>query len=264
METTRQLVSLINGIKLGKEQAHLAELDTTTFMISALLDDGVIDLKKYLISLAKRKPWIIQSPKFVSEEMRSVLKGREKEKDDYDEYDEYDEEKDEAMITTPIEEGDISPSHSHSLSSDNRKTGPPPFHLPVRLDEYQSTVSDLDIDQRVEEIVLENVLNNAHEEIPYIVDIECQGVHYVNDKKKAIRIDVDLWVDTNQQQKILVGKKGRTMLAIRDNSCDTLEKIFTKRVFLVLHIKKRMKGGKQKDPQDLQYGMSTVKVNNED
>ena len=46
--------------------------------------------------------------------------------------------------------------------------------------------------------------------------------------------------------------------------CDTLEKIFTKRVFLVLHIKKRMKGGKQKDPQDLQYGMSTVKVNNED
>jgi GTP-binding protein Era len=59
LETTRTLVSIINGIKLGPGKQHLAILDTTTFMISATKNDGVIDIKNYLVSIAEFKPWII-------------------------------------------------------------------------------------------------------------------------------------------------------------------------------------------------------------
>ena len=40
LDLTHQLVSLINGVKLGPGKAHLAKLDTTTFMISAIQNDG--------------------------------------------------------------------------------------------------------------------------------------------------------------------------------------------------------------------------------
>ena len=44
---------------IGPERAHEAALDTTTFMISAMENDGVVDIKNYLLSLAVCKPWII-------------------------------------------------------------------------------------------------------------------------------------------------------------------------------------------------------------
>lgn len=61
LEITRELVSLINGIKLKKEDMDKAELDTTTFMISGLKNDGVLDIKNYLISIADIKAWTIPS-----------------------------------------------------------------------------------------------------------------------------------------------------------------------------------------------------------
>ena len=67
LETTYQLVSLINGVKLGPERANEAKLDTTTFMISALKDDGVIDLKNYLISISLTKPWKIPRERGVTD-----------------------------------------------------------------------------------------------------------------------------------------------------------------------------------------------------
>lgn len=56
---THEYVSLINGVKLGPERAHEAKLDTTTFMISAQDNDGVLDLKNYLIQIAEVKPWLL-------------------------------------------------------------------------------------------------------------------------------------------------------------------------------------------------------------
>ena len=60
IESTFNLVSIINGVKLGPEKQHEAALDTTTFMISALKDDGIIDVKNYLINIAEFKPWLIK------------------------------------------------------------------------------------------------------------------------------------------------------------------------------------------------------------
>ena len=209
LDTTRKLVSLVNGVKLGPDGADRAQLDTTTFMISALQNDGVIDLKNYLISLARPRVWL-------------VPKGQ----------------------------------------------GP----------------TLLSLEERVEQIVLEMLLDHTHEEIPYIADVECISIkgstvrdkrvrdsnsssnrNNKNDnissnnnndnngndndnnsignsdtaKKKSLRIDVNIWVDTGAQERIIVGQQGRTLVKIRAAAVDALEKILDRRVILFLWAKRR-------------------------
>lgn len=166
LELTYELVSLINGVKLGEEKAHLAALDTTTFMISALKDDGVLDIKNYLISLAVSKPWII-----------------------------------------------------------SRDGG----------------VTDLSNEVRVEQIILETLLDHSHEEIPYIADIQCASIQPLS--KTRLRVDVNITVDTAGQQRILIGHQGRTLVKVRQSAVEILEKIFGKSVILYLWVK--VKGSRE-------------------
>lgn len=169
LDTTRQLVSLINGVKLGSSGAALAQLDTTTFMISATQNDGVVDLKNYLISLAKQKEWIIPSG-----EGNTLLTNEE----------------------------------------------------------------------RVEQIVLEMLLDHTHEEIPYIADIECTSIKPATQTR--LRIDVSIKVNTGAQERIIVGHQGRTLVKIRSAAVDVLEKIFKKDVLLFLWVTKREEDANQK------------------
>jgi GTP-binding protein Era len=162
LETTRSLVSLINGIKLGPDQQHLAQLDTTTFMISALKNDGVTDLINYLISIAPVKPWIISD-----------------------------------------------------------EDGP----------------TDLTMEERVEEMIREQLMDNTHQEIPYISNIECISIATINNTNKRKRIEVDITVDTPSQQRIIIGQNGRTLVKIRQAAVAELEKIFKVQIILFLWIK---------------------------
>lgn len=164
LDATRDYVSLVNGVKLGPEKAHLAALDTTVFMVSALKNDGVLDIKNYLISIAPFKPWIIED-KAASTDMRE--------------------------------------------------------------------------EERVEQMVLESLMENTHEEIPYIAQIFCTSINKLNEQK--LRIDVDIMVDSASQQRIIVGQQGRTLVKIRQASVEQLEKIFKKEVILFLWIKQRGK-----------------------
>jgi GTP-binding protein Era len=59
LDVVEKYVSLMNGVKYGPEGRHLAQLDVTTFMISALKDDGVIDIKNYLLASSSYKSWIL-------------------------------------------------------------------------------------------------------------------------------------------------------------------------------------------------------------
>lgn len=167
LDTTYELVSLINGVKLGPDKIDQAALDTTTFMISALKDDGVIDLKNYLISIAVTKPWL--------------------------------------------------------LTADDGVTA-------------------LNENERVEQIVLENLLDNTHEEIPYIATIKCKSISRLT--KGTLRIDVNIEVDTPSQQRIVVGQQGRTLVKVRQSSVDTLEKIMKKTIILYLWVNLRNQSGK--------------------
>jgi GTP-binding protein Era len=155
-------VSLINGVKHGEENAHLSCLDTTTFMISALQNDGVVDLVNYLISVALPKPWKL-----------------------------------------------------------DKNMGP----------------TNLTREERAEEMVLEMLMENTHDEIPYIADINCTSISSVEGDK--IKVEVDIYVDSPQQQRIIVGHQGRTLVKIRQSAAAEMEKIFGKTVILYLWIKVR-------------------------
>jgi GTP-binding protein Era len=159
-------VSLINGVKLTEAEANQAQLDTTTFMISGQDNDGVIDLKNYLISLSKFKPWLIPRGSVV----RTTL--------------------------------------TH--------------------------------EERVEEIMLEKLLENVHEEIPYICDIQCRPI--IQTDSNTLRIDVDIRVDTEGQKKIILGQQGRSVVKIRQDAVEDLEKIFVgKQILLFIWVELRGK-----------------------
>lgn len=166
LETTRTLVSIINGIKLGPSKAHLAQLDTTTFMVSAQKNDGVIDIKNYLMSIAEYKPWLI-----------------------------------------PKEQG----------------------------------ITDLTLEDRTEEMVLQCLMEHTHEEIPYISTVACTSIENLSSQR--IKIDVEILVDSSSQQRIVVGEKGRTLVKIRQAAVEYLEKISDKEVILFLWVNLR-KGAK--------------------
>lgn len=55
LDRTIELVQIINREK-GREETD-DTFDTTTFMVSALQNDGVLDLKNYLLGEAKPAPW---------------------------------------------------------------------------------------------------------------------------------------------------------------------------------------------------------------
>lgn len=157
-------VSLINGVKLAITEANKACLDTTTFMISGQYNDGVMDMKNYLISLAKPKPWLIPRGS--------------------------------AVATTLTHE------------------------------------------ERVEEVMLEKLLENVHEEVPYICDIHCRPL--VQTDADSLRIDVDIKVDNEGQKKIIVGQQGRSVVKIRQDAVEDLEKIFAgKQVLLFIWVEVR-------------------------
>lgn len=166
LDLTKSMVSLINGVKLGPEGAAKASLDTTTFMISATDNDGVDDLKNYLLSIALKKPWL--------------------------------------------------------LTKDDGTTS-------------------LSYEERVEQIVFEKLLENAHEEIPYICELECKTIltppGQDNKIRSTMRLDVDIKVDTAAQQRIVIGQHGRNLVKIRQDAVEDLEKIFpSKQVLLFLWV----------------------------
>lgn len=163
LDLTYDYVSLINGVKHGPGGEEKSALDTTTFMISALKNDGVLDLKNYLISKSKPGKWVLPE--------------------------------------------------EHPLT-------------------------DWTMEERVEEMVLEKLLENTHDEIPYIADIVCRSI--VNLNSTLVKIDVDIKVDTERQKRIVIGHQGRTLVKIRQSTVHNLESIFVeKKVILMLWIKLR-------------------------
>lgn len=90
----------------------------------------------------------------------------------------------------------------------------------------------LTMKQRVEQIVLEALLEHTHEEIPYIAEIVCTNIIRQSSMSR-IQVHVTIKVDTPSQQRICLGYQGRTMLKIRQRTSDTLEKLFLQQVVLV-------------------------------
>ncbi len=215
LDTTRQLVSLINGVKYGEEGEEEAELDTTTFMVSALHHDGIAEVREYLLGIALYKPWVLPRaprPLFMPSDEKEEEKGKEE------------------------EQGAKKHHKARKITS---------------IPSSRKNVTNLTLKERVNEVVLENLLSETHEEIPYIADIKTKSIRSLTEER--IRIDVDIFVDTGAQQRIVIGHQARTLLAIRHKSVRTLETIFGQQVILMLWVKTRLKK-KGKMNKNVDYG----------
>jgi GTP-binding protein Era len=100
--------------------------------------------------------------------------------------------------------------------------------------------SDLPSEVHLAELVREQVLRRTREEIPHAVEVE---VGEVKRRQRAqgslVEVHAELWVETQSQKGILVGKGGRMVREIGTAARRELERELGAQVFLDLQVKVR-------------------------
>lgn len=86
----------------------------------------------------------------------------------------------------------------------------------------------------VSEMIREKVLNSAEAELPFTTTVK---VEEITDKEKIMYIRAEIYVETNSQKKILVGKHGNFVKHVGETARKDLEDYFEKQVYLDLFIK---------------------------
>lgn len=94
---------------------------------------------------------------------------------------------------------------------------------------YQPTDSFI-----ITERVREHILKNVHQEIPYETTVQ---VEKIEDEETIKKVHVVIWVNTDGQKRILIGKKGSVLKIIGTNTRLDLEKYFEKKIHIKLWVK---------------------------
>jgi GTPase len=105
----------------------------------------------------------------------------------------------------------------------------------------QST--DLALEERVAEVVREKALHLTHEEVPHAVSVEV-------DEIEGGRVRALIYVETESQKGILVGKKGSMVREIGTRARPEVEALLGQKIFLELQVKVRPKW--RRDPRMLE------------
>lgn len=101
-------------------------------------------------------------------------------------------------------------------------------------------VTDLPLRQLAAEITREKLFLRLHQELPYASHVETESW---KETDKKIRIDQAIYVERDNQKKILIGKGGETIKAISMAARKELAEITGKPVDLFLFVKVREKWG---------------------
>lgn len=84
------------------------------------------------------------------------------------------------------------------------------------------------------EIIREKILHICRDEIPYTTSVK---VEEIDKKKNVVYVRAEIYVETNSQKKILIGKKGNLVKNIGAAARKELEEYFDFKVFLDLFVK---------------------------
>jgi GTP-binding protein Era len=103
--------------------------------------------------------------------------------------------------------------------------------------------TDLTIEERIAEVIREKALHLTREEVPHALTVE---VEEIEDR----RLRAVLYVETESQKGILVGKKGAMVREIGTRARPEVEALIGRAVFLELHVKVRPKW--RRDPRMLE------------
>ncbi len=94
--------------------------------------------------------------------------------------------------------------------------------------------TDQSIDFRVSEVLRETLFHTLGEEIPYACYSEMVSIENSED---LLKLQVNIFTETESQKKILIGKGGRKIQEIGTKARHSLEDIFDKKIFLGLRVK---------------------------
>jgi GTP-binding protein Era len=97
--------------------------------------------------------------------------------------------------------------------------------------------SDLPSDIHLAELIREQVLRRTREEIPHAVEVVVDSIERRDGDLVEVRAQV--WVETESQKGILVGKGGRMVREIGTAARKELERELGSRVFLDLQVRVR-------------------------
>jgi GTP-binding protein Era len=103
---------------------------------------------------------------------------------------------------------------------------------PRYFEEGQRT--DLPLEARIAEIVREKALHLTREEVPHAISVEVEELD-----AEAGRVTAQIWVETQSQKGIVVGKGGGMIRAIGTRARPEVEALLGRSVFLDLRVKVR-------------------------
>jgi GTPase len=100
----------------------------------------------------------------------------------------------------------------------------------------EETRSDLPLDRSLAEVIREKALRRTHDELPHSVEVL---VEEISEQEDLTKVRALLWVETESQKKILVGKGGSMIRNIGTAARLEMETMLRRRVFLDLTVKVR-------------------------
>jgi GTPase len=98
----------------------------------------------------------------------------------------------------------------------------------------RETVTDQRTDERISELIREKALQLTRDEVPHSITVELDEV-----EDKVVRANV--YVETDSQKQILVGKRGAMIREIGVRARPEIEVLLGRRIFLELHVKVKPK-----------------------
>lgn len=108
-------------------------------------------------------------------------------------------------------------------------------HLPEKPFVFDpEMLTDLPAHDQIEESVRLQVMKFCHQEIPYATHVQ---VEKIDDKGDIIHIHACLWVESEMQKRMMIGKGGVMLKRIGTSARLRLEKQFDKKIFLKLFVK---------------------------
>lgn len=97
-------------------------------------------------------------------------------------------------------------------------------------------VTDMRRDERIGELIREAMLGHVREELPHATMVEVEEVEETSD---AVTIAAIIWVETESQVGIIVGKAGQMVRAIGIDARASIEQLVKRHVRLSLRVKVR-------------------------
>lgn len=98
-------------------------------------------------------------------------------------------------------------------------------------------VSDLPESVRVAELIREAAIRRTFQEVPHAVEVVVDEIEQV--REGLVRVSAIVWVETESQKGILVGKAGRMIKAIGTAARRELERELDSQVHLDLSVRVR-------------------------